>query len=93
MRAVSHGGRFNESARSNQQDLIGQVEADRQQKVSRVRGMLPRADDHAAKVAIRQGERECRQGPNERAASGAALSNERASDILAALCPITRMVA
>ena len=65
MRAASSKGRFNESAQSNQQDLIGEMETNRQQKTARGLGMLLGADGHAGKLAIGQCYKGCLGGRDE----------------------------
>ena len=93
MCAASSKGRFNESAQSNQQDLIGEMETNRQQKTARGLGMLLGADGHAGKLAIGQCCKGCLEGRDERTANCAAWRNQGAFDTLAALCPVMRMIA
>jgi hypothetical protein len=60
MRSVS-GDQFNESAQSNQQDLIGEMKTNRQQKASRGSGLFVQADRHPRKAGIGQDREGCRK--------------------------------
>ena len=57
-RAASNRGQLNENAQSNQQDLIGEMEADGQQKTPRSPEFLVRADCRARKI----GKVQCGEG-------------------------------
>ena len=93
MRAASSKGRFNESAQSNQEDLIGEMETNRQQKTARGLGMLLGVDGQAGKLAFRQCYKGCLEGPDERTANCAARRNQGAFATLAAPRPVMRMIA
>ena len=80
-------GRFNVSAQSDQQDVIGEMETNRQQKTARGPGMSPGAGSEAANLTIRPGRQERVEGPDERSASCAARRSQGAFDALATLCP------
>ena len=93
MRAASSKGRFNENAQSNQQELIGEMETDWQQKTARGLGMLLGADGHAGKLTIWQRDKGCLEGRDDRTANCAAWRNQGAFDTLTAMCPMMRMIA
>ena len=88
MRAASSTSRFNVSAPSDQQDVIGEMEANRQEQMARRLGMLQGADGRAGELAIGQGSERCLEEPDERTARCPAGENERAFDTLAARCPV-----
>jgi hypothetical protein len=93
MRAASNTGRLNVSEQSNQQDVIGEMETNRQQKMARRLGMLQGADGRASELAIGRGSEGCLEEPEERTARCPAGENQRAFDTLAALGPVMRMIA
>lgn len=93
MCAASSKGQFNENAQSNQQDLIGEMETNRQQKTARGLGMLLGADGHARKRAIGQCCNRCLESRDERTADFAATRNQGAFGSLAAMCPVMRIIA
>jgi hypothetical protein len=81
------------SAQSDQQDVIGEMETNRQPKMARRLGMLQGAAGRAGELAIGQGSEGCLEEPEERTARGPAWKNQRAFDTLAALCSVMRMIA
>jgi hypothetical protein len=90
--AASSLGQFNKSAQSNQQDLIGEMETNRQEKPARGEGVLLAANADQRKLFIEQRYEECLEGQGERIADGAVRGNKRAFFPLTVLRPVMRMV-
>ena len=93
MRAASSTGRFNVSAQSDQQDVFGEMETNRQQKMARHLRMLQGADGHVGQLAIGQCWKRNLEGPDVRTANCAAERNQGAFGTLAALRPVMRTIA
>ena len=92
MRAAPSRGQFNKRAQSNQQDLIGQMETNRQQQPARGQGALLAADAGQRKPRIEQRGEECLERGNQRVTHHSVRRNERAPFPLAVLRPVMRMV-
>ena len=75
-------------AQSDQQDVIGEMETNRQQRMAGRRGMPLGADSDAAILTVGPGRQERVEGPDERPASSAARRSPGALDAWAALCPV-----
>ena len=54
VRAASNRGQFNESAQSNQQDLIGEMKTNGQQKLTRGQGLSVQVDCQPRKMGTGQ---------------------------------------
>jgi len=75
-RAALGSGQFNKSAQSNQQDLIGEMETNRQEKPARGEGVLLAANADQRKLVIEQRYEECLEGQDERITDGAVRGNK-----------------
>lgn len=71
MRAASIMDQFNKSAQSNQQDLIGEMETNRQEKPARGEGVLLAANADQRKLVVGQLGGECLERRDERITDGA----------------------
>jgi len=93
MRAASNRDRFNEMAQSNQQDAIGEMETNGQQKTARDPGGLVQADCQPRKVRIGQYREGCVALRTGRTADQATRRDEGAVAASALPGPVMRMIA